>query len=440
MTATSETDILRAQAINYNPGGLLKTAIEMDQPIITVSATYRLNAFGFSASREMAEAGLLNLGLEDQRVAMQWVKKYISQFGGDPDQVTIFGESAGSWSVNAHLLWDDGDNQDLFHGAIAASGGPVMVAGPERQQAVFDNMAKETNCTGTADVIACLKTADYEDILASINQEGMLLGPRSLASTWTIRPDGNHLKDSPHRLVTTGKIAQVPLMIGDMRDEGPLFSLLAQLMATTDDDFKTYFQQVWWPNATDEDMQGLMDLYVQDPAQGSPYAVDGSYLSSLVSSLENPTSNYKRLASLVGDYSFEAQRRNLLAHWNFSTPVWNYIHDQDVYSAGLLPDTDLTNIPLLGSFHASDVWLNVFGQIPAALSKNTQNRQATIISFVRNLEPNSHGLEDVPFWPEYTAEKLETYRFLESGPEVIQDDYRVERMQYINNHPDAFLI
>lgn len=125
---------MRGDVINYNPAGLLKTSIEMDQPIITVSATYRLNAFGFSASREMADAGLLNLGLEDQRVAMQWVKKYISQFGGDPDQVTIFGESAGSWSVNAHLLWDDGDNQDLFHGAIGASGGPVMVEGPERQQ------------------------------------------------------------------------------------------------------------------------------------------------------------------------------------------------------------------------------------------------------------------------------------------------------------------
>lgn len=440
MTATSESDIVRAGAINYNPGGLLKTAIEMDQPIIAVSATYRLSAFGFSASREMADAGLLNLGLEDQRAAMRWVQQHIARFGGDPGRVTIFGESAGSWSVNAHLLWDEGDNQGLFHGAIAASGGPVMVAGPERQQAVFDNMLAATGCADAADKIACLKEAEYEDILASINQEGMLLGPRSLASTWTIRPDGNHLKDSPHRLIATGKVAQVPLMIGDMRDEGTLFSLLAQFLATTDDDFKTYFQRVWWPNATDEDMQGLMDLYVQDPAQGSPYALDNSTISTFLAALDNPTPNYKRLASLVGDYSFEAQRRNLLRHWNSSSaPVWNYVHDQDVFSGGLVPDTDLTNIPLLGSFHAADVWLNVFGQIPALLSKNTQNRQATIVSFVRNLEPNAHGL-DIPDWPEYTAEKLETYRFVESGPEVIADDYRVERMQYINDHPDAFLI
>lgn len=75
-------------------------------------------------------------------------------------------------------------------------------------------MLKATNCTGTSDKVACLKEAKFDDIMDSINEEGMLLGPRSLASTWTIRPDGNHLKDSPHRLVTTGKIANVPLMIG----------------------------------------------------------------------------------------------------------------------------------------------------------------------------------------------------------------------------------
>lgn len=223
-----------------------------------------------------------------------------------------------------------------------------------------------------------------------------------------------------------------------MRDEGTLFSLVAQLMTLNDDDFKQYFQQVWWPNATDEDMQGLMELYVQDPTQGSPYEVDGSNLLSTVESYAT-LPNFKRLASVVGDYSFEAQRRNLLNHWNFSTPVWNYIHDQSVPSAGLLNYSDVTKVPVLGSFHASDVWFNVFGQIPSTLSKNTLYRQATIISFVRNLEPNSHGL-NITYWPEYTREKLETYRFMENGPEVVKDDYRMERMQYINDHPDSFLI
>lgn len=82
-TALSEADVVRGTAPNYNIGGLVRTSVDLNQPIIGVSANYRLNAFGFSASREMEEAGLLNLGLEDQRVAMQWVQAHISDFGGD---------------------------------------------------------------------------------------------------------------------------------------------------------------------------------------------------------------------------------------------------------------------------------------------------------------------------------------------------------------------
>lgn len=186
----------------------------MNQPIITVSANYWLKAFGFSAPHEMEEAGLLKLGIEDQRVAMYGVKIYIAQLGGDPDRVTISGESAGSWSVATHLLWDDGDNDGLFHEAIAASGGPVMAAGPERQQGSFDDMVKATKCTDASDKIACLKVAPFEDIMTSINEVGFLLRPRLLSMPWMIPADGNHLKDSPHRLKASGNIANVPLMIG----------------------------------------------------------------------------------------------------------------------------------------------------------------------------------------------------------------------------------
>lgn len=141
-------------------------------------------------------------------------------------------------------------------------------------------------------------------------------------------------------------MASVPLMVGDMRDEGTLFSQLAQLDVTTDADFKNYFQTIWWPNATSEELDGLMALYSQDPTAGSPY---GTGLLNAV------TPNYKRLASVVGDFSFEAQRRNLLAHYN-NTQVWNYVTDVTIPTTGLLPDLLVTELPVLGSFHAFDVW------------------------------------------------------------------------------------
>lgn len=87
---------------------------------------------------------------------------------------------------------------------------------------------------------------------------------------WVPRPDGVLLTDSPHRLFATGNIADVPIMIGDMKDEGTFFSLTNFLNTTTDAEFKSYFKNIWWPNVTDAQMETLMDFYPADPFLGSP--------------------------------------------------------------------------------------------------------------------------------------------------------------------------
>jgi len=88
--------------------------------VVLVSINYRLGAFGFLAhpelTRESTHASSGNYGLLDQLAALQWVQKNIAQFGGDPKNVTIFGESAGSWSVN--LLVASPLGKGLFHRAI----------------------------------------------------------------------------------------------------------------------------------------------------------------------------------------------------------------------------------------------------------------------------------------------------------------------------------
>lgn len=227
-------------------------------------------------------------------------------------------------------------------------------------------------------------------------------------------------------------MASVPLITGNMRDEGTPFSLLAQLETLTDDDFANYFKDLWWPKASDAEMATLMELYPSDITQGSPF--DTGVLNAV-------TPNYKRLAAVVGDYSFQAQRRNWLAHYNTSEQtVWNYITDVSIPSAGLLPDLGvLTHLPVVGSFHVFDVSFYMFAGLPYVLSKNTQAYQATAISFIRNLDPNKHGL-GLADWPRYSEGGLETYNFKESGPEVVKDDWRVEAMQFFNDHRDTFLI
>jgi acetylcholinesterase len=135
----------------YQGANIVKRSVEDGKPVLFTSINYRLHNFGFTASKEFEQAGLLNLGLEDQRVAMKWIQKNIKAFGGDPTKVTIMGESAGSWSVTAHLVANNGNNEGLFRAAVGISGGPLAVDGPERQQALFDDMVNYVGCSGASD-------------------------------------------------------------------------------------------------------------------------------------------------------------------------------------------------------------------------------------------------------------------------------------------------
>ncbi|EED83923.1 hypothetical carboxylesterase, partial [Postia placenta Mad-698-R] len=95
------------------------------EPVVFVSANYRLNAFGFLAGEEVQQAGLGNVGLRDQRFAMQWIQSNINAFGGDGSKLIIWGESAGAMSVGLHMVWNDGNTNGLFRGGFMVRPTPV---------------------------------------------------------------------------------------------------------------------------------------------------------------------------------------------------------------------------------------------------------------------------------------------------------------------------
>jgi carboxylesterase type B len=80
----------------YNLSDLVNTSQQLHMPVIVASINYRLGVLGFLAGSELAAEGNVNLGLHDQRLALRWVQENIVAFGGDPENVTIFGESAYS--------------------------------------------------------------------------------------------------------------------------------------------------------------------------------------------------------------------------------------------------------------------------------------------------------------------------------------------------------
>ncbi|EPQ53622.1 alpha/beta-hydrolase [Gloeophyllum trabeum ATCC 11539] len=112
----------------YDGGALVRKSILMGKPMVLVTFNYRLGILGFAAGSSLQEdnleagdEGVGNYGLRDQRRAMEWVHRYITEFGGDPSNVTLFGESTGAADILCHMLSAKNEVHPLFHRAIVQS-------------------------------------------------------------------------------------------------------------------------------------------------------------------------------------------------------------------------------------------------------------------------------------------------------------------------------
>ncbi|KAL4820364.1 carboxylesterase [Aspergillus spinulosporus] len=151
---------------------LVHHSVKKDKPIVFVSINYRMGSFGFLSSLELTEealshgeAGWANQGLNDQRLGLEWVKNYIHLFGGDGSNVTIAGESAGAWSVLAHLRSD----QPLCRRGLLQSAPSWSMMKPSEAQAKFDRLVQSAGISPTAtaaEKIAALRSASPEDLIA----------------------------------------------------------------------------------------------------------------------------------------------------------------------------------------------------------------------------------------------------------------------------------
>ena len=359
-------------------GGYDGTALATLGNVILISVNYRLGVLGFlanpafDAEDKYGQSG--NYGLQDQQLALKWVRQNAAAFGGDPARVTIFGQSAGGAAVCDHLA--SPMSRGLFQRAIPESGGDCSSNPPTLAQAeqTDEGVVGLLGCSGASDVAACLRSKSPAEVLATVGASG---GYPLNASPNTGNPI---LPAGPAAAIASGKFNKVPVMVGSVHDERNIFNL-AQYALTS----------------------------AQYPAAlQSTYGLTGD--QATIVAAKYPAANYPTpvaALNVAGDDLTACKSAPGEAALAAKTPTYAYEFNQtDV--------PNLYNVPLppgyyLGVYHASEVVL-VFQTLPYAgltppLLKLSDELIAYWTRFAANGNPNDASGQPPqagnppPYWP-----------------------------------------
>ena len=221
--------------------------VKDNREVILVTIAYRLGGLGFIHLKHLPDGGdypdAQNLGIMDQIMALKWVHENIAAFGGDPNNVTIFGESAGGGSVTLLPLIPKA--RGYFHRVIAQSGTPVFTSSTEEAIAAADELLEALDCKTVADLCAC--PAEKVAVTA-----GTLLELRD----WPER-DGDLIPVDPYDAYLKGEAKEIDILEGCNKDEMGRF---AYFMGQA---FTEYFNSRYdsrFKTMTDEDVEKAKDF------------------------------------------------------------------------------------------------------------------------------------------------------------------------------------
>ncbi|KEP51580.1 carboxylesterase [Rhizoctonia solani 123E] len=386
---------------------------------IGVSINYRLGALGFLPSSLSYRADNLNLGLYDQHSAIEWVQKYVSLFGGDPQQVTLFGESAGATAVGYHLLHVNGTPP--FQRVIMDSGGPTARAFPNWTYPLYQTQAEEfldrTGCyrgENETATFACLRELPVDTIRgASVS----VFNKYNAAVTWPFQPviDYQFIARSAHQSWESGQVNNVSILTGFNSDEGSGF---VPRNINTTEQFQEFFKNLA-PAISGPQLDTVANLYPAPDIPGSSYA-------------NSPFSlQFSRIAAAYGDFAYIAQvQANAIYASKLNLPVWKY------HFAYLTPGAD----PSLGVVHASElqyVSTVVAPKNPGQTANQSKLMNAYWSSFIVSGDPNKIG--SAPAWPRYTIDDETQIRFSNGTAYSEPDNIRRNATNFWRSIPDVLM-
>jgi len=341
--------------------------------LVIVTINYRLNLFGFLSLAALREEdpnkSVGNYGSLDQVAALKWVQRNIEKFGGDKNNVTIFGESAGGWSICTMLATPLA--KDTFHRAIIESGGceesMPLIKGFEQGKKIAETLGCRP------EDLDCLRKLSAKQVVKA--DTGGITSGFNLMN----QQDGYLLTDTPLEMIRFGHYNWVPLMAGSNRDEVKIIMLLDKdLRKAAPEDYQEIVSAKM--EFTDPELKELMRLYPLSDFNNSPQ--DAYVQLATDASLGCPT--YLGLASAA----------------KFQKEVYYYRFDFDQMRLG----------KDIGAMHAMELPF-VFNSLDRApmnlLYGPTQKKiaqplvgiiQGYWINFARTGNPNGTGLPD---WPKF---------------------------------------
>ncbi|KAK7940792.1 alpha/beta-hydrolase [Apiospora aurea] len=404
----------------YNLTFLVQRSVEIGMPIIGASINYRKGGWGMMYSREIQGAGQTNLSLRDMRKALAWIQENVKAFGGDPENVTIWGESSGSFAVGLNLF---------TRSQAANLRRQAWYNGSDWYQTIYDKIVNQVNCSDVPDTLACLRTVDY-DTLYPFMASSKVGGPGFYPTV-----DGDIIPNYPTELLHSGRFADIPHLYGTNSDEGTDNAPKGPM--NTDADLRDYLEHGAGFGFPASAVGRILELYPDDPAQGIPLNTGAERFA------DAGGWQYKRVAAIVGDVFYHAPRLDDARHYAQHSPdTYIYRFNTRGYVGG---DSNVTEggggegslAPAYkGVAHYTEVAF-VFGN-PAyvgpwpgyrALSEQMKDQW---IRFAHHGNPNDEGL---PAWPRYGDGDKGLNLVLQTqgqgGSYVEEDTYRLAGREYL---------
>jgi len=314
---------------------------------VVVAPNYRVGPLGFLAHRALAAENPAhptsgNYGLLDQQAALGWVRDNIAWFGGDPNNITIAGTSAGGTSVGLHLV--SPGSAGLYHRAIMQSAylATTRLTNHDQFLATGDAWATAIGCLDPQQVLACMRSKTRDQVLTAMSVGTLQVVAPLNRVYWEPIVDGIIIPDQPRVLFEQSAFERVPTIIGFNRDEGwGAFINRSFPSGVTLTQYEGWVMNEFGPYSS-----GILDLYPADldPASSVPspieamarvvgdaqFVCEGRRLARLIERTRTPTYLYSyeyEIDDLSLDHVIHGVESNILFGNNYGPPLPNHVLD-----------------------------------------------------------------------------------------------------------------